>query len=444
MKRKIRKDLTDEKLAEIAAKYGDLTEFQHKESPTYGAICRRGLVDKLCGHMKRNRKVHWTDEELADVASHYDVLADFIEKEPSVYNIINSRGLNDKLCGHMKREREEHGTKEDLAAVAAKYDDLMEFKEKEPRVYSVIHNRGYYFELTAHMKRGKKAKWSDDELAEIASRYNSIQEFYTKDFGAFSAICKRGLIDKLCGHMERKGNLYKRKIYAFTFSDGYAYIGLSQNPKHRYWEHVKGKGYSPVRLHIEETGESFKFTILTDWLEKDVAAKVEDDYIQEYLADGWKMLNKARGGALGSLTAFYTERRIMEEARKYDYVEDFRKYSPGFYRYVRNHQLFDKYCSHMKSSYVSKKKMADEERMAIIASCKTSGELYKKSPTVYKWLHKHHRLYEFYPKKKLYLTDEERMEIITSCKTRRELQKKSPREYKWLLRHKRLDEYFPK
>ena len=111
------------------------------------------------------------------------------------------------------------------------------------------------------------------------------------------------------------------------------------------------------------------------------------------------------------------------------------------------HNLLDKYGSHMHRVPIS-----NEERKAAavakyadaIASCKTSGELYKKHPDAYKWLHKHHRLYEFYPKQKLYLTDEERMEIITSCKTKGELYKKSRREYKWLQRHGRLDEFFPK
>ena len=128
-----------------------------------------------------------------------------------------------------------------------------------------------------------------------------------------------------------------------------------------------------------------------------------------------------------------------KEISKYEYFEDFREGSPGFYRYIRIHHLQGKYLSGLK-----RKKMTNEERIAIIFSCKTSGELYKKHKKIYKWLHKNHRLYEFYPRKKLYLTDEERMSIITSCETSAELRKKSPREYKWLLRHHRLDEFFPK
>lgn len=432
------KTRSNEELAEIAKSYDYMPEFRKKEHAAYIAICKRGLLH-LCNHMERKRRYHLTDDDLAEIASRYDVLAEFIEKEKSAYSLICSRGLYEKLCGRMQRERATRSSDEELTAIANKYDDLVEFKKKEYHAYNIICNRGLYDKLCAHMKRGKKARYSDEELSERASKYNSMMDFYTKEKGAFLAICRRGLIGKLCGHLERKGSLYRRKIYVFTFSDGYAYVGLAKDPKSRYRDHMAGKDNSPILQHIQETGASHEFTLLTDWLDKDVAAKMEDDYINQYVAEGWKMLNKARGGSLGSLTRYYTDKRIRQEISEYEYFEDFKKGSPGFYRYVRNHRLIDEYCSHMKSRQAE----IDKKRMAIIASCKTSGELWKKNRTIYKWLHKHHRLYEFYPKIDNTLTDEERMAIITSCRTSGELMKKSPREYKWLQRHHRLREFFP-
>lgn len=380
-----------------------------------------------------------SEEELVEIASHYTVLTEFAKKESRIYKMIKRYGLFDKICGRMER-RHIFRNEEELATIASGYDDLILFKKEQTQVYSVICQRGLYDKLCAHMKRGKKVRYTDEELAEIASGCNSMEEFYTKNKGAFLAVCRRGLVGKLCGHMERKGSLFERKIYVFTFSDGYAYVGLAKDPDKRRKEHLSGKDKSsPILPHIKETGATFEFTVLTDWLDKDTAAKIEDEYIKKYAANEWKMLNRVRGGGLGSLVQLYTERNIKKEISKYEYFEDFRKGSPGFYRYIRIHHLQDKYLVGLKS-----RKTTNEERMAIIASCKTSGELYKKNKTVYKWLHKHHRLYEFYSKEKLYLTDEERIAIITSCKTSSELRKKSPREYKWLLRHYLLDKYFPR
>lgn len=436
--RKGQRKKSDEELAEIASHYTVLKEFRKKEHAAYIAICKRGL-HHLCSKMERCYE-NPSDEELEKIASQYDILKVFMEKEFRIYKIIKRRGLYEKLCGRMKLGHARKRTDEELAAVASRFDDLVEFKEKEPRTYSVIHNRGLYDKLCARMKRGKKVRYSDEELAEIASGYNSMQKFYTERKGAFLAICRRGLIAKLCNQMERQGSLYKRKIYVFTFSDGYAYVGLAKDPKVRYRQHTTPqKKISPVYKHIQETDATFEFVLLTEWLDKDVAAKVEDDYIKQYKVDGWKMLNTARGGGLGSLTRFYTDKRILQEVEKYEYFEDFKDGSPGFYRYIRIHHLKDKYCANMKH-----RKMTDTDRMAIIASCKSNGELWKKNRTVYKWLHKHHRLFEFFPKEERYLTDDERMAIIKTCKTRSELRQKSPREYKWLLRHNRLDDFFPK
>ena len=389
----------------------------------------------------------YSEEYLAAVAARYDSIKELVEKEDTIYKAIKRYGLYKKLCGHMQRERTEGYTYEELAETAAKYDDLMEFKKDEPRVYSIIYQRGLYKELCKHMKRGKKVKYTDEELAEIASKYNDEKLFYTEHKGAFLAIYKRGLLDKLCGHMEKRGSWFKRKIYVFEFVDGCAYVGLSRRPEKRYKEHVKEKKNSAVFEHIQESGAAFEFKILTDWLEKDDAARLEEQYRKQYAANGWKMLNRVRGGSLGSSPVAYTEPEIQKVAKQYNDIFDFKKSAPNYYRYLRRHKLLDKYCSHMHRRPITneeRKNAAAAKYAEVIASCKTSGELYKKSLEAYKWLHKHHRLYEFYPKEKLYLTDEERMVIIKSCKTRGELQKKSPREYKWLQRHSRLDEFFPK
>ena len=380
-----------------------------------------------------------SEEELTEIASRYTVLRDFEKKERRIYKMIRRYGLFDKLCGHMERKYV-FRSDDELATVASTYDDLVLFEKEHPQVYSVICKRGLYDKLCAHMKRGRKVRYSLEELAAIASGFNSMKEFYTKNKGAFLAICRRGMLGELCGHMEREGSLFRRKIYVFTFSDGYAYVGLSKNPDERRKDHLSRKdNRSPVCQHIKETGATFEFTVLTGWLHKDVAGKVEDDYIRQYAADGWKMLNRARGGGLGSLVRLYTEGHIRKEVGKYEYIEDFMKGSPGFYNYIKIHHLQDRYLQGLRS-----RKMTKEERMAIISSCKTSGELWQKNRTVYKWLHKHNRLFEFYPREQKYLTDEERMAIITSCKTPAELRNKSKREYKWLLRHHRLEEFFPK
>ena len=397
--------------------------------------------------MPKKGERKYSEENLAAVVSKCDTVKELIEKHPLAYKAIKRYGLFDKLCGCLKYERIPIYPYEELAYTASRYDDLALFKKEQPRIYFVIYQRGLYNELCGHMKRGKKIKYTDEELAEIASNYDDEKVFYTNHKGVFLAIYRRGLLDKLCAHMKKRGSWYKRKIYVFEFDDGFAYIGLSRYPEKRYKQHVNGKGCSAVFKHIQETDAVYEFKILTDWLEKDDAAKKEEQYRKQYAANGWKMLNRVRCGALGSSPVAFSESEIRKVVSWYDNILDFKKGSPKYYRYLRRHNLLDKYCSQMHRVPISneeRKEAAAAKYAEAIASCKTSGELYKKCPNAYKWLQKHHRLYDFYPKIKLYLTDEERIKIITGCKTRGELYKKSRREYKWLVRHNRLEEFFPK
>lgn len=396
--------------------------------------------------MPKKGERKYSEEYLATVVSKYNTVKELVKRNPRIYKAIKRYGLFDKLCCRLKFDRTPVYSYEKLVLITSKYDDLVLFKKEQPRIYSVIYQRGLYNELCGRMKRGKKARYTDDELAEITANYDDEREFYTKCKGVYLAVSKRGLIDTLCNHMRRRGSWYKRKIYVFEFVDGCAYVGLSRYPEKRYKQHINGKGRSVVYKHIQETGFAYKFKILTDWLEKDDAARQEEQYRKRYTEDGWVMLNRVRCGALGSSPVAFPESEIRKVVSRYDDILDFKKGSPKYYKYLRRHNLLDKYCSQMRIVPISneeRKAAADAKYAESIASCKRSGELYRKYPNAYKWLQKHHRLYEFFPKEKLYLIDEERMEIIRSCKTRRDLQKKSPREYKWLLRHKRIDEFFP-
>ena len=338
--------VTNEYLAKVAAKYDSLPEFRVKESAAYARIVKRGLLDKLCGHMERSDRGAIPEENLAAVAAKYDVLIDFIYNEPNTYAVIRRRGLLDKLCGHMKREQV-NMSREEAQEIASRYTVLKEFREKESHAYRTITHYGLLNELCGHMEHTSNAT-PLEELAAIAAKYDTLRDFRNKEGGAYSVILRRGLIDELCAHMKRSGNWARRKIYVFTFSDGYAYVGLTCNPEKRYYEHTSGKYKSAVYSHIKKSGVDFDFLVLTDWLGIDDARSAEEGYIKKYKGDGWKMLNRARGGALGAPNGGYTRHMLKLETERYGYIEDFKDNSPRYYKYIMKNNLFDEFCSHMK------------------------------------------------------------------------------------------------
>lgn len=297
MKRQVRDGLSDEELEYIALGYDDLSVFQKEDHVTYSIICERGLRKKLCAHMKRHTAESMSDEELAEVALRYDVAREFREKEPSAYRAIQERGLLKELCGHMQREARDL-TNDELGEIASQYDVLKDLREADEAAYILIRRRGLFDELCGHMERGCDS-YTDEELAERAQAFKHRIDFWRNDRKAYDIARMRGMLDKICAHMKPLADFTKRKIYVFTFSDGYAYVGLTHNIKERYKSHTTGGGHSPVYRHITETGASFKFEVLTEWMDIEDVGKLEDDYIKKYASDGWKMLNKMKGGALG-------------------------------------------------------------------------------------------------------------------------------------------------
>lgn len=436
-----------------------------------------------------------SDEELRAKAEKYDVLSEFREKEESAYVLIHRRGLFKELCGHMKRGKRSFSN-EKLAEIALWYNSRLEFRTYNRPAYFAAIRHGILDDICKHMDQSRMVNgyWTKERCHEEALKFKTRSEFHDSSY-VYQIAAENGWLDDICGHMKRRGNWHKRKIYVFTFSDGYAYVGLAQDPDDRRKRHVLGiDKHSPVLPHIEETGATYEFTILTDWIDKDTAAKVEDEYINKYAADGWKMLNKRKGGGLGSPKFWrYTEEMIQKEVDKYEYVEDFREGSRRFYNYLRNSKQFDKYCSHLKRRIMPPKYWTLEQAIAVVPECKTRTSLRVKYYQAYKVIVKAGLIEKYYPNKvtktpkiwtleksltivplcnsrtelmrkysaaydtlrkegmieKLFLTkrslpEEIHLARIAECKCRKELQKKYGGTYQWAKRNNLLDKYFPK
>lgn len=501
MKRAQAKRYTDEELKAIADQYHDASVFLEEQHKAYDAIFKRGLLDELCGHMKKKRKDVYTEDELAAVAKDYNDLTVFKRERQRIYSAIQRKGLLDKLCGHMKRNMRPDYTDDELAALAKDYDDLTVFRKAHRQPYFAIVRRGKVDELCGHMKRNKPETYTEEEIRNISLEYQTRDEFHKKDGGAYLAAHRRGILDDvcshmeelrrpkgfyskgychvvaldyqtredfrrgngyayqlafkegwlddICGHMKAVGNLKKRLIYVYTFADGYAYVGLTDDVKRRKYEHlhkIEKKGISPVYQHYRKTGANYEYKELTDWLDADTAARMEDDYIKQYKADGWKMLNSVKGGALGRTTGNnLTAKKIRAIVSRYEYVEDFRDGEPKVYGHLCSRQEFSKYCSGLKRR---KKPMGYwdlEKALAVIPECETREIFNKRYCQAYRIVKAAGLLTKYYPEKvkpKCKWTLEACANAARYCETKADFRRKYHRAYERLRKMGLLDEMF--
>jgi predicted GIY-YIG superfamily endonuclease len=501
MKRSQRKDYTDEELIEVAKRYDDLTLFLEEQKSAYLAIHRRGKIDEMCGHMKRDVRER-TIEELAAIAKGYDDLTKFRKEQKLVYSSIVRKGLIDKLCGHMKRNMRPDYTDEELRTIASGYNDLTQFKKEQRYAYFAIHRHGKFDELCSHMKRNMRKAYTEEDIRTVALKYNTRDEFRKNSGGAYLAAHRRGILDDVCSHMEEmrrpkefysKGychvialgyktrgefrknseyaysrawnegwlddicghmkaagnNLSKRLVYVYTFPDGYAYVGLTDDAKRRKYEHLhklSQRKVSPVFRHIKETGLSYEYKELTDWLDADTAAKVEDDYIKKYKDDGWKMLNRMRGGGLGDPGSRKRKDKVIQAiVRQYEYVEDFKEREPEIYEDLCESRQCSKFCSGLKRRKKPSGYWTLERSIAVMPECNMASEFRKTYRQAYKIVKKAGCLDGYYPKPvnaNFKWTLEKCATAARYCETRAEFRKKYRRAYERLLKEGLLDELF--
>jgi hypothetical protein len=107
-----------------------------------------------------------------------------------------------------------------------------------------------------------------------------------------------------------------------VFLDNTIYIGLTRRPKRRRRSHLKG---GAVRAKASK-GFLYYFQLFADGVDVEVACALEQNKILEYRAAGWTMLNKHRGGGVGSLYRYkYSFHGALGRAQECTSLSDFKR-----------------------------------------------------------------------------------------------------------------------
>ena len=386
------KKLTKEDVWRKARKSKSWTDFQNREHVAYKRAKEYGIADEICkmlGGKKRIGWSYWTHDRVIAEGRKYDTKQEFNDGSPGAVNAARHNGWYEEATAHMKPVRNYYSY-EECAAEAQKYNQRMEFKQGSLSHYTVALNHGWLQDICSHMDE-LRHDYSLEECRERASAYNTRSAFQKGDPKCYSHCHKNGLLDDVCKHMKRQGVGKLRKVYAYEFADGCAYIGLTCDIRRRQHAHLRSED-SPVYRHIQETKSEWTFKELTDWIDKDTGAFEEDKAISQYKSDGWTILNRMRGGNLGSTEPDLIDKnRVISEARNYDRRIDFSIACPGCYKIACEEGFLDEACAHMKSYVVTATK---EEVFARAAEIGNNHDFIKQAPAYYNIAVKHKYLKE--------------------------------------------------
>lgn len=101
---------TNEELILEAKKYNTRGNFRLHNRNAYDAVVKRGIIGDICSHMPARKDVSgenshnykWTLEMLKEEALKYKTRGEFAKKNTGAYGVAWRRGILDKICYHMK------------------------------------------------------------------------------------------------------------------------------------------------------------------------------------------------------------------------------------------------------------------------------------------------------------------------------------------------------
>ena len=174
-----------------------------------------------------------------------------------------------------------------------------QFQYKYRGLYKECYKNGWLNELFSNIKF-EHINWTKELCNKYSKLYLSRSEFSIKDNKAYQAALRNDWLNEICDHMTVKINQldYPRIIYAWEFEDNSVYIGLTKNLKNRIYS-TNYYDKHAVKIHKTKTNLEPKLILLTDFIPANEAQIKEQDYIDQYLEDGWNILNKCRAGSLG-------------------------------------------------------------------------------------------------------------------------------------------------
>ena len=333
---------------EEARKYTTKTEFHDGSNGAYAVALRNKWIKDYTWFEDGNKKrIKWTRESCYQEALKYKSRSEFAKGCQSAYNKARTNGWFDDYTWLSCRK--EH-TYEEVYEVARKYEYKVDFAKNNRKEYDSAISHGWLKEFDWFLDGIKRTgerhrKWNYETCYQEALKYKTRGTFGTKSSRAYLIAIQNGWLDDYFWLEDKRINQEKDEIdcvYAYEFTDFNAvYVGrtLTIRKKDRDREHLYMNNDAVARFAKKHNIAVPKPKYLEDSITIKEGVEKECYWIAKYKELGWHVLNRAKGGSIGSLgSGKWTHDSCYAEAKKFKTIRDFILQSPHAYRkaYKRN------------------------------------------------------------------------------------------------------------
>lgn len=262
------------------------------------------ILDGRCYHsdlktFKINSRTKKYYHVILEQALKFNFKIDFLKEHKELYRTAYDKGWLNDICSHMDINTNIKWTKDKCKIEALKYSYKKDFKYFNSGAYNSAFLNGWLNDICSHMVNAN-IKWTIKKCKNFAIKCKTRKEFSDKYPNAYDAAIRRGWIDIVCFHMQIIINALDspRIIYCYEFDDKSIYIGLTKNFKRRHY-YRQYKNNDCVMNHIKNTGLQPTIKFLTEFIPAEEAQLKEQEFIDKYRNEGFKILNKIKAGSLG-------------------------------------------------------------------------------------------------------------------------------------------------
>lgn len=352
---------TKDECAIEASKYETKTEFAEKAPIYYSHAIRKGYINEICKHMKklgnpeeraiyafefqdrhvyigltsdiqRRKKEHLHEKDSAvfkyimssNCLYKFKILTGYLPVEEAalvedekIIEYANSGWilLNKKRGGDLGGKIRKY-TKAFCRQIALQYSDKTEFRNHNPHFYGYMCRRGWIDELCEHMTQRKKRNgyWTKERCKEEAIKYSRRTDFQKYDKPAYSAAFKKGWLDDICSHM--------------------SYLEFEPSKWTKENCSIKAQECQTRGEFKKKYPNAYGAALDNGWLEELFDNHPNRGYKNKRVMIGMKLHQRRK--------KYWTEERVLKEARKYHSISEFSKKCSGAYDAVFNLQILDK------------------------------------------------------------------------------------------------------
>ena len=242
-----------------------------------------------------------------------------------------------------------------------------------------------------------KLKWTFEACKLEALKYNTRKDFKVNSGSAYTTSCRNKWLDIICSHMTRPTNSSRKWYFESCRDEALKYKArnlFAKGSKGAYKVANEEKFLDEICKHMVTYSKPKGY-----WNKKrchTVALKCEtrSEFFKKYGSAANKALKEGFLEEICSHMAiilrpksYWTKEICLKEAMKYNYRNDFKKYSPNIYSISIKKGWYEEICSHMvevtnKPKYYWTKELCKEEALKYKTSLdfvKNSGGCYAAS-----------------------------------------------------------------